>query len=109
MRSVGIALVLIAAPLTAHSQPTPDEIARSLGEMEWHASVCRVPTAPIEAALERLIQRIQAGSLEATHLRHEMLVGRTEYDRTIGTYLNCDQAAAAVADLIAKTDHYRLH
>jgi hypothetical protein len=108
MRSLGIAVILIAGSLTAHAQPTPDEIARSLGEMEWHASVCRLPTAPLEAALERYIQRIQAGSLQAQHLRQEMLAGRTEYERTIGGYLNCDQAAAAVADVIATTDHYGL-
>lgn len=75
--------------------------------MEWHASVCHLPTAPLEAALERYIQRIQAGSIEAQHLRQEMLAGRAEYERLLGRQMNCNGAADEVAASIAKTDQYR--
>jgi hypothetical protein len=99
---------LLAIGPAANAQSTPDEIARSLGEMESHASVCRLPTAPLEAALERYIRRIQAGAMEAQHLRQEMLAGRTEYERVLGRDLNCDKADTEVAALIAKTDKYGL-
>lgn len=66
--------------------------------------MCHLPTAPLEAALERYIQRNQAGALEAGHLRQEMLAGRAEYERFPGNHMNCDNAAAEVANLIAKTD-----
>ena len=107
MRSFAAAII-VAMSLPAHAEPTPDQIAGSLGEMEWHASVCHLPTAPLEAALERYIQRIQAGSLEAQHLRQEMLAGRAEYERMFGGHMNCDKAAEEVADMIAKTDQYGL-
>jgi hypothetical protein len=80
----------------------------SLGEMEWYASVCRLPTAPLEATLERYIQRIQAGALQAHHLRDEMVAGRAEYERIFGGHLNCSKAAGEVADLIAETERYGL-
>ena len=108
MRSFAAAII-VAMSLPAHAEPTPDQIAGSLGEMEWHASVCHLPTAPLEAALERYIQRIQAGSLEAQHLRQEMLAGRAEYERMFGGRMNCDKAAEEVADIIAKADQYGLH
>jgi hypothetical protein len=92
-----------------YAQSTPDEMARSLGEMEWHASVCRLPTAPLEAARERMIGRIQAGSLDAEHLRQELLAGRAEYERLFGSHMNCATAADEVAGLIAKTDKYGSH
>jgi hypothetical protein len=108
MRSVAIAVILVVVSLAARAQPTPDEIARSLGEMEWHASVCRLPTAPLEAALDRYIERIQAGALQAHHLREELLAGRSEYERLFGRRVNCDRTAAEIADLVAKTDRYGL-
>jgi hypothetical protein len=67
------------------------------------------PHGTPQAALERYIQRIQAGSLEAQHLRQEMLAGRAEYERMFGGHINCDKAAAEVADMIAKTDQYGPH
>jgi len=109
MRPVIIAIIVITLSLSAHAQPTPDQIARSLGEMEWHASVCHLATAPLEAALERYIKRIQAGSLEADHLRQEMVGGRAGYEHDIGSPMNCNGAAAEVAAIIAKTDQYGLH
>jgi hypothetical protein len=101
-----MAAVTIAASAAAYAEPTPDQVARSLGEMEWHASVCHLPTAPLEAALERYIQRVQAGALEADHLRKELLAGRAEYERAIGGHMNCNGAADEVAGIIAKTDQY---
>ncbi|MGA8755236.1 MAG: hypothetical protein WB611_02740 [Stellaceae bacterium] len=109
MRSFAAAIIMIAISLAAYAEPTPDQIARNLGEMEWHASVCHLPTAPLEAALERYIQRTQAGALEAQHLRQEMLAGRAEYERMLGGNMNCDQAASQVTDIIGKTDRYGLH
>jgi hypothetical protein len=102
------ALVATAGSLAAHAQaePTADQVARSLGEMEWHASVCHLPTAPLEAALERYSQRVRAGSLEAEHLSQELLTGRAEYERLFGSHMNCDGAAAEVAAIIAKIDGY---
>ena len=47
------AAMMVAMPLAAHAEPAPDQVALTLGEMEWHASVCHLPTAPLEAALER--------------------------------------------------------
>ena len=99
--------LLTAVSPAAYAEPTPDQVAQSLGEMEWHASVCHLPTAPLEAALDRYIQRIQAGALQADHLRQEFLTGRAEYERILGRNMNCDGAAAEVASIIAKTDQYR--
>jgi len=59
--------------------------------------------------LERFIKRIQAGPLEAEHLRQEMIAGRTEYERVFGSHLSCNDAASQVADIIGKTDQYGLH
>ena len=109
MRIIAATVVGTAVSLAAYAQPTADQVARSLGEMEWHASVCHLPTAPLEAALERYIKRIQAGSLEADHLRQEMVAGRAGYEHDIGGHMNCSGAAAEVADIIAKTDRYGLH
>jgi hypothetical protein len=109
MRSIAAAVIMAAVSLTAHAESTADQIARSLGEMEWHASVCHLPTVPLEAALERYIQRIQAGSLEAEHLRQEMLAGRAEYERFPGSHMNCGNAAVEVSDTIARVDRYGLH
>jgi hypothetical protein len=103
------AIVGAALPLMAYAQPTADQIARDLGEMEWHASVCHLATAPLEAALDRYIKRVQAGPLEADHLRQEMLAGRAEYERLLGGHMKCDGAASQVADIIAKTDRYGPH
>jgi hypothetical protein len=108
MRSFAAAM-MVAMPLAAHAEPPPDQVALTLGEMEWHASVCHLPTAPLEAALDRYIQRIEAGSLEAQHLRQEMLAGRVEYERMFGGHINCDKAGAEVAEAIAKSDQYGLH
>ncbi len=108
MKLIAIAITATAVSVAAYAEPTPDEVARSLGEMEWHASVCRLPTAPLEAALERYIKRVQAGSLEAEHLRQEMVAGRAEYERMLGGHMNCDGAASEVANMIAKTDQYGL-
>jgi hypothetical protein len=107
----GFVAAIIGAVLSlmAYAQPTADQIARDLGEMEWHASVCHLPTAPLEAALERYIKRVQAGPLEADHLRQEMLAGRAEYERMLGRHMNCNGAASEVADIIAKTDRSRPH
>jgi hypothetical protein len=102
MRCIAAGLIMVAAALTAHTEPAPDQVARSLGEMEWHASVCHLPTAPLEAALERYIQRIQAGALEAKHLRQEMLAGRAEFERLLGSNMNCNSAPSEVANAIAK-------
>ena len=55
-RSIAAGVVMVAVSLTARAEPAPDQVARSLGEMEWHASVCHLPTAPLKAALERYIQ-----------------------------------------------------
>lgn len=104
MKFLAVAVIMTGTSFSADAQPTPDQIAGSLGEMEWHASVCHLPTAPLEAALERYVQRIQAGALEAAHLRQEMLAGRTEYERVLGGNMNCDNVAAEVANIIAKTD-----
>jgi hypothetical protein len=93
-------------PLSGHAQPTPDQVARSLGEMEWHASACHLPTAQLEAAIERYIQRTQAGALEAQHLRQEFLAGRAEYERSFGSHISCEGANTQIADIIAKTDQY---
>jgi hypothetical protein len=108
LKFIAAVIITTASSLAAYAQPTPDQIARSLGEMEWHAAVCRLPTAPLEAALERYIQRIQAGTLEAQHLRQELLAGRSEYERTLGRSMSCDGAAAEVTGIIAKTDQYGL-
>ena len=62
MRSFAAAIIMIAISLAAYAEPTPDQIARNRRD-EWHASVCHLPTAPLEAALERYIQRTQAGAL----------------------------------------------
>jgi hypothetical protein len=109
LKFIAVATIASGISFAAYAQPTPDQITRNLGEMEWHASVCHLPTAPLEAALERYIQRIQAGALEAGHLRREMLAGRAEYERLFGSHMNCDGAAAQVADTIARIDHYGLH
>ena len=108
MKIIILALMTVVVAFAVHAQPTSDQIARSLGEMEWHASVCRLPTAPLEAALDRYLQRVQAGPLEAEHLRQEMLAGRTEYEQVFGSHINCQDAAAGVADIIEKTDRYGL-
>ncbi len=103
--AVGAAIAIaLGIPLAARAQSTPDEIARRLGEMEWHASVCHLPTAPLEAALERYLERLQSGALEAQHLRQELLAGRAEYERLFGGRMNCAGAADEVAAIIAKTD-----
>jgi hypothetical protein len=106
----GFAVAIAGAVISrvAYAQPTSDQIANSLGEMEWHASVCHLPTAPLEAALERYIKRVQAGPLEADHLRQEMLAGRADYERMLGRHMNCDGAASEVTNIIAKTDQYGL-
>jgi hypothetical protein len=103
-----VAAGVIALSLAAWAQPTPDQIARSLGEMEWRASVCGLSTAPIETTLDRYIRRSEAGTLQAQHLREEMLAGRAEYERIFGRHVDCDNVAAETADLIAKTDRYGL-
>jgi hypothetical protein len=100
-------LAVAAVPAAGYAQPTPDEMARSLGEMQWHAAACHLPTAPLEAALERYIQRTEAGPIEAQHLRQEFLAGRTEYERSFGSHMRCDGAAAEIAAVIAKTDRER--
>ena len=108
-RSIAAGVVMVAVSLTARAEPAPDQVARSLGEMEWHASVCHLPTAPLEAALERYIQRVQAGALEAKHLRQEMLAGRAEYERLLGSNMNCDGAPTEMANAIARVDQYGHH
>ena len=109
MKIIVATIIGTAVSLAAYAQPTPDLVARGLGEMEWHASVCHLATAPLEAALERYIKRIQAGSLEADHLRQEMVAGRAEYEKDLGRHVNCNGADSEVADAIAKTDQYGLH
>ena len=109
MRSIAAGVIMVAVSLTAHTEPAPDQVARSLGEMEWHASVCHLPTAPLEAALERYIQRVQAGPLEAKHLRQEMLTGRAKYERLLGSNMNCDGAPTKIANAIARVDQYGPH
>ncbi len=102
--AVGAIAIALGISLAARAQSTPDEITRRLGEMEWHASVCHLPTAPLEAALERYIQRLQSGALEAQHLRQELLAGRAEYERLLGGRMDCAGAADEIAAIIAKTD-----
>jgi hypothetical protein len=104
--SAGLSAIVMAS--AAHAQPTPDQVARSLGEMEWHASACHLPTAPIEAALDRYIRRTQRGAIEADHLQKEFLAGREEYERVFGSHISCADVAAQIAAVIAKTDRYGL-
>lgn len=42
MKFIAAAVIATATSLAAYAQPTPDQIARRLGEMEWHAS--RLPS-----------------------------------------------------------------
>ncbi|MGC2204153.1 MAG: hypothetical protein WA633_28920 [Stellaceae bacterium] len=109
MKFIAVAIITTAIAFAAHAESTPDQTARRLGRMEWHASVCHLPTAPLEDALERYIGRIHAGALEADHLRQEMVAGRAEHERLLGSRMNCDGAAAEVATTIEQIDKIGLH